>query len=67
MTLYEELKSKGIKISSHASDLYCPCTNETVEIIKRHKHCSTRFINQVEGGVWIDVPFAYDPWWEVRR
>lgn len=66
MQLYDELVEKGIKISNHYSDLYFPVTKETTEILARYplqQGNATTFKNQVEGGLWYDVPFAYLPYW----
>jgi hypothetical protein len=69
MTLYEELTAAGVRISNHESDLYFEASAEAIAILQKYplqKSNATRFINQVEGGSWFDVPFAYDPWWEAR-
>jgi hypothetical protein len=70
MTLYEELTAAGIKTSNHESDLYFPITKESTLILAKYpteKSNATTFTNQVEGGRWYDVPFAYLPWWEKRQ
>ena len=69
MTLYQEIVAAGIPIGCHESDLYFPVTEQSREILARYplqKGNATTFINQVEGGRWYDIPFAYDPWWESR-
>lgn len=67
MTLFDSLKKAGVQYANHETDLYFPKTEETEEILKRypveHKNATT-FRNQVEGGVWYDVPFAYAPAWD---
>lgn len=63
-SLYEECVKLGIPTGNHASDLYIPVTDQTRELIKKHGHRATTFTNQVEGGLWYDVPFAYVPFWE---
>lgn len=67
MTIYEELLAAGIQVSNHESDLYCPVTPESRALVRKHKLMVTTFINQVEGGTWYDIPFAYDPFWARRR
>jgi len=62
--LYEECKALGIPINNHSSDLYIPVTPETTALIRKHGHRATTFKNQVEGGIWYDVPFAYLPFWK---
>lgn len=69
MNIVEEMISKGIKISNHESDLYCENTLEAQEIVKRHGYTFSCFINQAppnKGKSWLDVPFAYIPWWEAK-
>lgn len=66
MSLYTDMVELGVPISNHYSDLYVPATPETRALIKKHGRTAESFINQVEGGVWLDVPFAFDPYWERR-
>ena len=68
MTLFDEIKSAGIPFASHESDLYIPITHQTRAIIERYqfKNNVSTFTNQVEGGQWYDVPFAYTPFWETK-
>jgi hypothetical protein len=72
-TLYERLTERidAKDISSHYSDLYVRYTPEAKQIIDEYKRendlrgwglCSF-FTNHIEGGTWIDVPFAFDPYW----
>ena len=68
-TLYEAVIARNIKHSNHESDLYLPVNPETTKLVKHYygdppSACVDRFRNQVEGGVWYDVAFAYLPWWE---
>jgi hypothetical protein len=69
MNILEEVKEKGVPFSNHYSDLYIPVNDVTKEIINRYefKQNVTRFINQVEGGEWYDIPFAYTPYHERKR
>jgi hypothetical protein len=66
MTLYTRLKEAGIEVDNHESDLYFPKTKESLEILKfpLQKKNSSTFQNQITQSQWIDVPFAYDPYWE---
>jgi hypothetical protein len=66
-SLYETILAAGIQHASHESDLYLPDTVEVRAILDGfplEKRNATRFRNQVEGGTWIDVPFAFLPFWE---
>ena len=68
--LYEAIKKSGIQIQNHYSDLYFPVTPESVAILAqypRNQRITRTFVNQVEGGLWYDVPFAYLPYWEEKR
>ena len=64
-TLYDEVVKRGIPHANHESDLYLPCTEETRLLLMHYGHVATAttFVNQVEGGRWYDVPFAYVPFW----
>lgn len=70
MTLYQTLDQAGLRIESHESDLHVERTTEAFKIIKsfplHYKNCST-FIEILPNKMrkfWLDVPFAFDPFWE---
>lgn len=67
MSLYRELKAAGCEVDSHYSDLYVKSTSEAWRILKAnvssHARVST-FKNNIDGQVWIDVPFAFEPYWD---
>ena len=68
-SLWAALKEAGIEMDNHASDLYCPVTPTTQEILARYPTelaNSRTFVSQIDGKPWYDVPFAYVPWWEAR-
>ena len=66
-TLFDTIKTEGIEYSNHESDLYLPDTPRVREILKDFPGKSeTRFRNQITGTVWLEIPFAYLPWWEKR-
>lgn len=67
MTLYESLKESGVPIDNHYSDLYFLKTPESVAILKRFplKHgLATMFKSQIDGKIWVEVPFSFDPFWD---
>jgi len=71
-TLYQLIKAAGIACAAHESDLYIPDNEATRAILSgfplQQKNAS-RFTNEAEphkGERWIDVPFAYDPFWHAR-
>jgi hypothetical protein len=67
-SLFEQVKAAGIPYASHATDLYIPVTDQTRALINSYefKPNVTTFTNQVEGGLWYDIPFAYLPAWEAK-
>jgi len=66
VSLYTDLIEAGIKVESHESDLYCPANSQTRELIKKHGLKATYFTSKIDGCVWCDVPFQYDPFWESK-
>jgi len=70
MSLYDELKAAGCPMDSHESDLYVYASPEAVAILERHpeRRSVTKFYTDtVEPvGWWLDIPFAYAPWWRKR-
>ena len=68
MSLYTDLIEAGQPVANHYSDLYCPVNEVTRALIRKHGGYDgvSTFINQVEGGLWFDVPFMFDPFWEKR-
>lgn len=65
MSIYQQLKDAGIPIDNHESDLYCLKTPESAAIVRAWEHAGivTTFISQIDGKVWYDLPFAYEPFW----
>lgn len=66
MSLYTDLKEAGQPVANWQSDLYTPVNPVTKALIDKHKSFHSTFINQVEGGLWYDVAFAFDPFWEAK-
>jgi len=76
-TLYERLEEAGIEIDHHYSDLYFKKTDESMKILIEYKKellelsknnviTYSIFTDQINKTLWIDVPFAYDPYWEEK-
>ena len=64
-----ELQRLDLPMGNHESDLLVRDTPEAREIVVRHGYTFTTFINLRPphvGEVWLDVPFAFLPWWEAR-
>ena len=72
-SLYQKLRETGVEMDNHESDLYVRDTQEVRDIIKQHRaendgypQAISRFTEQETKQTWIDIPFAYDPYWEAR-
>lgn len=63
--LFSQVVAHDIPFTNHYSDLYIPVNETTKALIAAYKfrQCVRVFTNQVEGGLWYDVPFAYAPYW----
>jgi hypothetical protein len=67
MSLYDELKSAGVELDNHESDLYAKVCPESTNIIHRAgKVMPEVFISELDKMPWYDIPFAFDPWWIKR-
>jgi hypothetical protein len=70
MTLYEELIKAGCVIDHHESDLYVKCSEKAETIILYHQLLPnsnltySQFRSNIDGSLWYEVPFAYDPFWK---
>lgn len=73
LSLYDALKAADIETANHQSDLYFPATPEALAILARYplqKGNSKYFTNQAPPNVgerWVDVPFAFQPFWDKVR
>lgn len=75
-SLYAQLKAAGCAIDNHESDLYVRDSETARRIIKAvndagregnlGQRWATSAFRGTDGHVWIDIPFAYDPWWSKR-
>lgn len=63
--LYQKAKDLSVEIANHESDLYLPVNDITRELIAQYKFRSnvTTFRSQIDGTMWYDIPFAYQPFW----
>jgi hypothetical protein len=68
MSLYTDLIEAGAQIESHESDLFFKADEKFIPILNASKFADSWdvFFNDIDGQRWIEVPFAYDPWWENR-
>lgn len=67
-SLFDKVKALGIHFASHETDLCIPVNEQTKALIAEYEFKSnvTVFTNQVEGGLWYDIPFAYSPAWKSK-
>jgi len=68
-TIYQRATAAGIPMDHHESDLYLQDTPEARRILAEWRDESGRdefvtyFRDQETGEQWMDIPFAYDPFW----
>lgn len=64
-TIYEQLTAAGCEVDHHESDLYVRATPEARAILRAaNSGAEARaFTCQRSGATWVDIPFAYDPFW----
>ena len=82
MELYEELKAAGCKLDHHESDLYVKADANALAILQRHGkggYVRSRkgdrfnlagcdlFRSNIDGELWIDVPFMFKPFWDAVK
>lgn len=71
MSIYEQAVATlpASDIDHHESDLYLRKTPESAKLIEGYtfKQNITTFIDGIEGVVWYEIPFAYDPFWNERK
>ena len=71
-TLYRALVAAGIEVDHHVSDLYFPASPEALAILEQfpsQAKSAERFQNEISplGRTWVNVPFAFDPFWEAIK
>lgn len=64
--LYQAVLDGNLEHDSHYSDLYLRATPEARALISRYKFKANvqAFTSQIDGKLWLDVPFAFTPYWE---
>lgn len=69
MHIYEQLVNAGVPLDHHESDLYALVTPASSQIVSQYgcKRAVTRFISQIDGKLWYDIPFEYLPFWEAAE
>lgn len=65
ISVYDAMVLAGVQIDHHESDLYVPDNAVTRAILEHYPdHRAQPFMSENEP--WLDIPFAYQPWWELR-
>jgi hypothetical protein len=64
---YKALLKAGCEMDSHESDLYVRATPEAVAIVKESGWRYETFTSQTDGQQWLDLAFAYEPFWESKQ
>ena len=69
MNIYQQLTEAGCQISNHYSDLYVEVSEASRKIIRDYEFLSKVqvFRNNLDGRLWYDIPFAYEPYWEEKQ
>ena len=63
------IQQLGLEHDSHESDLYVRCVPGVTDLIKESGWRYRYFRDAEKGELWVEVPFAYTPFWEdaIRR
>lgn len=68
--VHAELVKAGIPadhIGHHESDLHVKATADALRVVRSSGYYFEPFISSIDGSTWIDIPFAYLPWWKDRE
>jgi len=66
--IYPLLKEAGATMDNHESDLYVLLDEKSSPIIEAYNPIgASKFISQIDGKMWMDIPFAYLPYWEAKQ
>ena len=65
---YDQAVARGLTIDHHESDLYVRLDGPGLEFKREAEqsgwHCEA--FTGTDGFAWLEVPFAYYPWWAAR-
>jgi len=71
-SIFQQATAAGLEMGNHSSDLHLKDTPEARAIIAAWEtetgmsKSATYFVSGIDNTRWIDLPFAYDPFWEGR-
>lgn len=62
VSIHERLKAAGVPLDHHATDLYAMKTPVSTALIESYQFRDqvSEFKDQRHGGIWYEIPFAYD-------
>jgi len=69
-TLFQKIVLAGIDFDHHESDLYvknCSMVHAILEKFPLNATNARPFKSEIDGEMWLDVPFAYEPFWILRE
>ena len=68
-TVYARLLAAGVPLDHHESDLYAKITDDSTRILAADRSLAhvRRFVSAIDGQLWFDIPFAYQPFWDRLR
>jgi hypothetical protein len=67
MSLYTDLVSEGVPVSNWQSDLYCLDNELSRSLVKKHGLQYEVFISNIDGKLWLSIPFQFDPFWQGKN
>jgi hypothetical protein len=63
-TLFEQLTAARCKTDHYESTLYVESSETSIAIVRKSGLPYSFFVDNIDKTLWIDVPFAYTPFWE---
>ena len=66
-SLYGAVLAANVPHDTHESDLYLVDRPDVRRMIDSYNRCFTPFVNQVTRTGYLDVAFAYLPFWDAKR
>jgi len=69
MTIYQQAIKAKLNIDSHQSDLYIEDSKKAWKILSEHPcpNQISKFHSEKDNKPWIEVAFAYDPFWNKNK
>ena len=65
-SIYEQVIELNIEHDHYYSDLYIPVNDTTRDLVASYGHTIDFefFSSNIDGKLWYDIPFSYDPYWQ---